>query len=68
MRVRLVVVSAVLAVTASVLAACGGSGSDANSAADQSTAGDPAASSAFPVTVEHRFGETVVPEEPEEPP
>lgn len=59
MRIR-AVAAAVLALPL-VLAACG-SDDESESAPDSTTA---AAADAFPVTVEHRLGETVVEEEPE---
>src|SRR3954469_10613777 len=58
MRLRSAVVTAVLALPL-LLAACGGSELD-----DAPAEGTPAAGSAFPVTVQHQYGDTVVPAEP----
>ena len=55
MGVRVVLVAAVLVLSASGLAACGSSSSD----------GGGARTSSDSITVEHRFGETVVPADPQ---
>ena len=62
MRVRPALVAAVLALPL-LLAACGSDGSESPAVGDPTTSGS-AASGTFPATVEHKFGETVVPEEP----
>lgn len=58
---RRTALSAVAAVAALTLSACGGSGDDGSAA----TSGGPAAADAFPVTIEHIWGETTVEERPE---
>jgi iron complex transport system substrate-binding protein len=61
-RIRLLV-SATIAVTAGAQAGCASSASE--SGPGRAGSGAPAASeSEFPVTIEHRFGETVVPAQP----
>ena len=62
MRLRSFVVTAVLALPL-VLTACGSDGSEGSSTADPSSSGA-AEGGTFPATVTHKFGETVVPEEP----
>ncbi len=54
---------AVVAAAAVVVAACSGSSGDDADA--RPSDGAPAAETAFPVTVEHAFGETEIPDEPE---
>nr|WP_314142457.1 ABC transporter substrate-binding protein [uncultured Rhodococcus sp.] len=56
---RTLAVCAIALTTAGMLTACSNSADDASPTADSSSD-----SAAFPVTVEHAFGETVVPEEP----
>lgn len=55
------IVTALTLIAAAALAGCG---SDEDPAADAGTSAPQAAADAFPVTVEHQFGETTVPEEP----
>src|SRR5215207_4450892 len=62
MRLRTALVTAALSLPL-LLTACGSDGSDAGAGDDPTTSGS-AGGSAFPVTVTHKFGETVVPEEP----
>lgn len=62
MRLRSLVATAALALVATSLAACGAD--DPEPTASAGGAGE-AAGAAFPVTVEHRLGETVIPEAPE---
>ena len=54
---------AIALTTAGLLSACSNSSDEASPAADTDT-GSASSSSAFPVTIEHAFGETVVPTEP----
>ncbi|WCO68788.1 iron-siderophore ABC transporter substrate-binding protein [Iamia majanohamensis] len=54
---------AVVAVALLVLGACGGSGDEGD--AEGAAAAAPADEGAFPVTIEHKYGETVVEEAPE---
>lgn len=61
MRLRPLAASAALALSVSLLASCGSDEEPDASAAPPSGAAD----AAFPVTVEHRLGETVVEEAPE---
>lgn len=61
-RQRLAAVLSAAALGAGLLAGCG---SDSNDSADKAGNDSPAASGAFPVTVEHAFGTTKVTEAPE---
>jgi iron complex transport system substrate-binding protein len=63
---RVVALGATLALATS-LAACGGSSDDESAPSDEATAADDGAATdegAFPVTIEHAFGETEIAEEP----
>ena len=62
MRLRSALVTAALALPL-LLAACGSDDSESPAAGDPATSGA-AEGGSFPATVEHKFGETVVPEEP----
>jgi iron complex transport system substrate-binding protein len=62
MRLRSALVTAALALPL-LLTACGSDDSESPAAADPTTSGS-ATGGTFPATVEHKFGETVVPEEP----
>jgi iron complex transport system substrate-binding protein len=61
MRLRTALVTAALALPL-LLTACGSDGAESPAAADATTGA--AEGGAFPATVEHKFGETVVPDEP----
>lgn len=63
MRLRPLAAVAALALSLSALTACGSDGAESPPAGDPTTSGSTADGS-FPATVEHKFGETVVPEEP----
>ncbi len=62
MRLRTALVTAALTLPL-LLTACGSDDSESPAAADPAPSGA-AAGGTFPATVEHKFGETVVPEEP----
>jgi len=62
MRLRPLAATAALLIAGGALVACGSDEEPASSGSDGSA---PAGGSAFPVTVEHRLGETVIEEQPE---
>lgn len=63
-RRRLAPVAALVTSAALVLTACGGSSSDDSDAAATASSSGGAEEGAFPVTIEHTFGETTIEEEP----